>query len=108
MNQRTKRNLLVFVTPTVIKEGYGTGLETQVSGLSHTGDEFADPNGWRNNAKGAKRLLPTSQRALAADRRAAAILRSWCARPGTVSGCTCHVASAGTADGRSGYANGDF
>ena len=67
MNQRTKRNLLVFVTPTIIKEGYGTGLETQVSGLSHTGDEFADPNGWRNNAKGAKRLLPTSQRALAAD-----------------------------------------
>lgn len=67
MNQRTKRNLLVFVTPTVIKDGYGTGLESQVSGLSHTGDEFADPNGWRNNAKGAKRIVPTSQRPLAAD-----------------------------------------
>jgi type IV pilus assembly protein PilQ len=67
MNQRVKRNLLVFVTPTVIKDGYGTGLESQVSGLSHSGDEFADPNGWRNNAKGAKRILPTSQRQLAAD-----------------------------------------
>jgi len=67
LNQRTKRNLLVFVTPTVIKDNYGTGLESQVSGLSHTGDEFADPNGWRNNAKGAKRILPTSQRPLAAD-----------------------------------------
>ncbi len=67
MNQRTKRNLLVFVTPTVIKDGYGTGLEGQVSGLTHTGDEFADPNGWRNNAKGAKRIVPTSQRPLAAD-----------------------------------------
>ena len=66
-NQRTKRNLLVFVTPTVIKEGYGTGLESQISGLAHSGDEFADPNGWRNNAKGAKRILPTSQRPLAAD-----------------------------------------
>jgi type IV pilus assembly protein PilQ len=67
LNQRTKRNLLVFVTPTVIKDGYGTGLESQVSGLTHSGDEYADPNGWRNNAKGAKRILPTSQRQLAAD-----------------------------------------
>jgi type IV pilus assembly protein PilQ len=64
---RTKRNLLVFVTPTVIKQGYGTGLEDQVSGLSHSGEEYADPNGWRNNAKGAKRLVPTSNRQLAAD-----------------------------------------
>jgi type IV pilus secretin PilQ/predicted competence protein len=64
---RTKRNLLVFVTPTVIKQGYGTGLEGQVSGLSHTGEEFADPNSWRNNAKGAKRLVPTPNRQLAAD-----------------------------------------
>jgi type IV pilus assembly protein PilQ len=67
INQRTKRNLLVFVTPTVIKEGYGTGLESQTSGLAHSGDEYADPNGWRNNAKGARRILPTSQRQLAAD-----------------------------------------
>ncbi len=55
LNSRTKRNLLVFVTPTIIKQGYGTGLEDQVTGLNHSGDEYADPNGWRNNAKGAVR-----------------------------------------------------
>ena len=49
-NVRTKRNLLVFVTPTVIDQRYGTGLEDQVSGLHHSGEEYADPNGWRNNA----------------------------------------------------------
>jgi type IV pilus assembly protein PilQ len=65
--ERTKRNLLVFVTPTVIKQGYGTGLEDQVSGLTHSGEEYADPNGWRNNAKGAKRIVPTSHRQLVAD-----------------------------------------
>jgi general secretion pathway protein D len=64
---RTKRNLLVFVTPTIIQPGYGTGLEDQVSGLTHTGEEYADPNGWRNNAKGAKRIVPTSNRSIAAD-----------------------------------------
>ena len=62
LNARTKRNLLVFVTPTIISTGYGTGLEDQVSGLTHTGDEYADPNGWRNNAKGAIRLVPTPER----------------------------------------------
>ncbi len=67
LNERTKRNLLIFVTPTVIKQGYGTGLEHQVSGLSHTGEEYADPNGWRNNAKGAVRIVPTSHRSVAAD-----------------------------------------
>jgi type IV pilus assembly protein PilQ len=67
LNARTKRNLLVFVTPTIIRQGYGTGLEDQVSGLAHSGEEYADPNGWRNNAKGAKRLVPTSHRQLAAD-----------------------------------------
>jgi len=67
LNSRSKRNLLIFVTPTVIKQGYGTGLENQVSGLTHSGEEYADPNGWRNNAKGAVRLVPTSNRALAAD-----------------------------------------
>ena len=67
LNARTKRNLLIFVTPTIIKQGYGTGLEPQVSGLSHSGEEYADPNGWRNNAKGALRLTPTSHRQLAAD-----------------------------------------
>jgi type IV pilus secretin PilQ/predicted competence protein len=67
LNARTKRNLLVFVTPTIIDPHYGTGLEDQVSGLHHTGEEYADPNGWRNNAKGAVRLVPTPQRPLAAD-----------------------------------------
>jgi type IV pilus secretin PilQ/predicted competence protein len=67
VNERSKRNLLVFVTPTVIKQGYGTGLEGQVSGLTHSGDEYADPNGWRNNAKGAVRVVPTSNRQLASD-----------------------------------------
>ena len=67
LNSRTKRNLLVFVTPTIIKQGYGTGLEDQVTGLNHTGNEYADPNGWRNNAKGAVRIMPTSNRQLAAD-----------------------------------------
>ncbi len=67
LNQRNKRNLLVFVTPTVIKQGYGTGLEDQVSGLAHTGNEYADPNGWRNNAKGARRIVPTSERQIAGD-----------------------------------------
>ena len=62
LNARTKRNLLVFVTPTIIDQTYGTGLEDQVSGLHHTGEEYADPNGWRNNAKGAVRLVPTSNR----------------------------------------------
>lgn len=66
-NTRTKRNLLVFVTPTIIDQRYGTGLEDQVSGLHHTGEEYADPNGWRNNAKGAVRLVPTSNRQVAAD-----------------------------------------
>jgi type IV pilus secretin PilQ/predicted competence protein len=66
-NIRVKRNLLVFVTPTIIDQNYGTGLEDQVSGVHHTGEEFADPNGWRNNAKGAVRLVPTSHRQNAAD-----------------------------------------
>lgn len=66
-NARTKRNLLVFVTPTIIDQRYGTGLEDQVSGVHHAGDEFADPNGWRNNAKGAVRLVPTSNRQNAAE-----------------------------------------
>ncbi len=64
---RTKRNLMVFVTPTIIKHGYGTGLESQVNGLTHSGEEFADPTGWRNNAKGAIRLKPASNRPLAAE-----------------------------------------
>ena len=67
LNARTKRNLLVFVTPTIIDPHYGTGLEDQVSGLTHSGEEYSDPNGWRNNAKGAVRLVPTAERPTAAD-----------------------------------------
>jgi type II secretory pathway component GspD/PulD (secretin) len=67
LNARTKRNLLVFVTPTIIDPNYGTGLEDQVSGLHHSGEEYADPNGWRNNAKGSWRLVPTSNRSAVAD-----------------------------------------
>ena len=67
INQRTKRNLLIFVTPTIVKQGYGTGLEDQVTGIHHSGEEYADPNGWRNNARGAHRLVPTSERQVAAD-----------------------------------------
>ena len=66
-NERHKRNLLIFVTPSIIDQRYGTGLEDQVSGVRHVGEEYADPNGWRNNAKGAVRLTPTSHRQLAAD-----------------------------------------
>ncbi len=66
-NERVKRNLLVFVTPTIIDQHYGTGLEDQVSGLHHSGEEYADPNGWRNNAKGAVRLVPTANRHVTAD-----------------------------------------
>ncbi len=66
-NERVKRNLLVFVTPTILDQHYGTGLEDQVSGLHHSGEEFAEPNGWRNNAKGAIRILPTSNRQNVAD-----------------------------------------
>jgi type IV pilus assembly protein PilQ len=67
VNSREKRNLLVFVTPTIIKQGYGTGLEHQVSGLTHVGEEYADPTGWRNNAKGAIRVVPTSNRQVFSD-----------------------------------------
>ena len=67
LNARTKRNLLIFVTPTILEQRYGTGLEDQASGLHHSGDEFADPNGWRNNAKGAVRLIPTSNRQVVSD-----------------------------------------
>ena len=67
LNARTKRNLLIFVTPTILEQRYGTGLEDQATGLHHTGEEFADPNGWRNNAKGAVRLVPTSNRQIVSD-----------------------------------------
>ena len=66
LNTRVKRNLLVFVTPNIINQGYGTGLEPQISGLQNTGNEFADPNGWRNNARGAIRMKKTPDQPLAA------------------------------------------
>jgi general secretion pathway protein D len=66
-NTRAKRNLLVFVTPTIIKQGYGTGLESQVSGLKDSGPLYADPVGWRNNARGAVQLVKTSNKQNAAD-----------------------------------------
>jgi type IV pilus assembly protein PilQ len=66
-NERHKRNLLVFVTPTILDQRYGTGLEDQVTGMHHVGEEYADPNGWKNNAKGAVRLVPTAHRQVAAD-----------------------------------------
>ena len=63
VNARTKRNLLIFITPTVINQPYGTGLEDQITGLKNSNNnEFADPIGWRNNAKGSIRLVPTSNR----------------------------------------------
>jgi len=67
LNTRTKRNLLVFVTPNIIKQGYGTGLENQISGLKNSGNEFADPNGWRNNAKGGVRLKKIQDKPMAAE-----------------------------------------
>mgnify|MGYP006279608233 CR=1 FL=1 len=67
LNSRTKRNLLVFVTPNILEHGQGTGLEDQVDGLHDSGEEYADPNGWRNNAKGAIRLVPTSNAQRAGD-----------------------------------------
>src|SRR5438477_1188382 len=67
LNARTKRNLLVFVTPTIIDSKYGTGLEDQVSGLHHVGEEYSDINGWRKKAQGAVRLVPTGHRQVVAD-----------------------------------------
>jgi len=69
INSRSKRNLLVFVTPTIIKQGYATGLECQVAGLKDSGPIYADPTGWRNNARGAYQIVPTSDRQNAADYR---------------------------------------
>lgn len=67
LNNRVKRNLLVFITPTIINQPYGTGLEDQITGLRNSGDEFADPGGWRNNAKGAIRLIDTPPRPIAGE-----------------------------------------
>lgn len=67
VNEKVKRNLLIFVTPTVIDQFGGTGLEDQVNGLRDSREEVADSNGWRNNAQGAIRVVPTSKRQLASE-----------------------------------------
>lgn len=68
INTRTKRNLLIFVTPTIITQQYGTGLEDQVTGLKHSGrNEMADNAGWRNNAKGSIRLVKTPVKPIASE-----------------------------------------
>ena len=69
INSRAKRNLLIFVTPTIVNDQFGTGLEDQVTGLKNinTRTDVADPNGWRNNAKGAIRLKKTPDRQLAGE-----------------------------------------
>ena len=66
LNQRSKRNLLIFVTPTIISQQFGTGLEDQVTGLKNANSrtDYADPNGWRNNAKGALHLTKPRDRQL--------------------------------------------
>ncbi len=65
VNERTKRDLLIFVTPSIIAENLGTGLEDQMmTGLKNVDEEYADPNGWLNNARGSIRLTPTSDRQL--------------------------------------------
>ena len=66
LNTRSKRNLLIFVTPTIVSQKYGTGLEDQVTGLKNISkNEYADINGWRNNANGAIRLVKTPTKQVA-------------------------------------------
>jgi type IV pilus assembly protein PilQ len=68
LNSRTKRNLLIFVTPTIISQQFGTGLEDQITGLKESNrDEYADPHGWRNSAKGSLHLVKPSDKQLAAE-----------------------------------------
>ena len=68
LNSRTKRNLLIFVTPTIISQQFGTGLEDQITGLKESNkQEYADIHGWRNNAKGSLHLVKQSEKQLAAE-----------------------------------------
>lgn len=68
VNSRTKRNLLIFVTPTIIAQQYGTGLEDQITGLKNSSrNDMADNNGWRNNAKGSIRLVKTPNKQITAE-----------------------------------------
>lgn len=67
-NRRNDKEVLVFVTPTVIWdpsdlrtrgiERKNTGYEPQYEGLDiEHQDLYADPDGWRNNAKGAFKVV---------------------------------------------------
>ena len=69
LNARNKRDLLIFVTPTIISQKYGTGLEDQITGLKNinTRTDVADINGWRNNAKGALHLKKPKDEQLAGE-----------------------------------------
>jgi type IV pilus assembly protein PilQ len=49
--EKNKRNLLIFITPTIVGPEGSTGLEDQYSGLKPLADDdFANPSGWRDNA----------------------------------------------------------
>ena len=48
---KSKRNLLIFITPTLVGPEGSTGLEDQVNGVrGMPDDDFANPKGWRDNA----------------------------------------------------------
>lgn len=50
---KTKKNLLFFITPTIIPGGGKTGLEDQYAQLKgERADDFADNRSWLGNAKG--------------------------------------------------------
>lgn len=66
-NERQKRNLMIFVTPTILDDRYYTGLEDQANGFTNRQPVYADPRGWRNNAKGEIELIPTDTRHVAGD-----------------------------------------
>lgn len=69
LNSRSKRDLLIFVTPTIISQKYGTGLEDQITGLKNVNNrtDVADINGWRNNAKGSLHLKKPKDEQLAGE-----------------------------------------
>ena len=66
-NARQKRNLMIFVTPTILDDRYYTGFEDQANGFTNRQPVYADPRGWRNNAQGEIQLVPTDTRHIAAD-----------------------------------------
>jgi len=48
---KSKRNLLIFITPTVVGPEGSTGFEDQYTGVKGTADDdYANPKGWRDNA----------------------------------------------------------